>query len=362
MGDWSFLTNHARALLFIADDPQARLRDVAAALGVTERTAYGIVVDLTEAGYVVKEKDGRRNRYHIQDHLPLRDPTSRERTIGEVLDLLVDARQRNGNSIPPSLTGPGPSRRRRGAHRTRSAVPPVRQAGSAVDAGAGRPSGWHRSPRSQRSSVASALVGRGPSTTPLSPLAPGRDVERWQQQPSDGSSADRRVLPKQAGGSAQRVTDVKEPCRQRTVLCRHRVMPQAIDVLLNSRHSRHGTVHWSPWTHRTRDRRAAVAGTHSTRRIARGVLRRRCWPTGHWRSCHCSTSPLPRSVWNTGYRGPEQRRQVVTARRLAGPWPHLTTAGDRAMVDRSAHAVARSGRTHGSRHRDTSPLRPRRVV
>jgi DNA-binding transcriptional ArsR family regulator len=96
MGDWSFLTNHARALLIIADDPQARLRDVAAALDVTERTAYGIVVDLTEAGYVVKERDGRRNRYHIQDHLPLRDPTSRERTIGEVLDLLVEARQRNG--------------------------------------------------------------------------------------------------------------------------------------------------------------------------------------------------------------------------------------------------------------------------
>ena len=104
MGDWSFLTNHARALLIIADDSQARLRDVAAALGVTERTAYGIVVDLTEAGYVVKERDGRRNRYHIQDHLPLRDPTSRERTIGEVLDLLVEARQRNGTRSRSCLT------------------------------------------------------------------------------------------------------------------------------------------------------------------------------------------------------------------------------------------------------------------
>ncbi len=86
---WSFLTNHARALLFIAGDPKARLRDIAAALDVTERTAYGIVVDLTEAGYVVKEKDGRRNRYHVQAHLPLHDSMSRERTIGEVLDLLV---------------------------------------------------------------------------------------------------------------------------------------------------------------------------------------------------------------------------------------------------------------------------------
>jgi len=94
MGRWNFLTNHARALLFIAHDPEARLRDMASALDVTERTAYGIVADLTEAGYVVKEKDGRRNRYHIQTHLPLRDSIGPQRTIGEVLDLLVDTQQR----------------------------------------------------------------------------------------------------------------------------------------------------------------------------------------------------------------------------------------------------------------------------
>lgn len=94
MGEWSFLTNHSRALLFIAHDPGARLRDLATALDVTERTAYGIVADLTDAGYLVKEKDGRRNRYHIQDHLTLRDRISRERTIGEVLDLLVDSASR----------------------------------------------------------------------------------------------------------------------------------------------------------------------------------------------------------------------------------------------------------------------------
>src|SRR5687767_11198991 len=94
MGDWSFLTNHGRALVLIAHDPEARLRDLAVSLGVTERTAYGIVADLTEAGYLIKEKDGRRNRYHIQDHLALRDTISRERTIGEVLDLLVDSKPR----------------------------------------------------------------------------------------------------------------------------------------------------------------------------------------------------------------------------------------------------------------------------
>jgi DNA-binding IclR family transcriptional regulator len=85
---WSFLTNHARALLHIARHPDARLRDLSAALGVTERTAFGIIADLTEAGYVVKEREGRRNRYQVQEHLPIRDTIARERTLSEVLDLL----------------------------------------------------------------------------------------------------------------------------------------------------------------------------------------------------------------------------------------------------------------------------------
>jgi len=93
MTEWSFLTNHARALVCIAHDPGVRLRDIAAALGVTERSAYAIVADLNAAGYVVKQKDsdGRRNRYQIQSHLPLRETIGRERTIGEVLDVLVDS-------------------------------------------------------------------------------------------------------------------------------------------------------------------------------------------------------------------------------------------------------------------------------
>ena len=66
-----------------------RLRDIAASLDITERSAFGTVTDLAEAGYVIKEKDGRRNRYHIQAHLPLPEPTTRERTVGEVLALLI---------------------------------------------------------------------------------------------------------------------------------------------------------------------------------------------------------------------------------------------------------------------------------
>jgi len=91
VADWSFLTNHARVLLCIAHDPGVRLREIAARTGVTERSAHGIVTDLAEAGYVLKQKDGRRNRYQIQAHLPLPETDSRKRTIGEILALLTGA-------------------------------------------------------------------------------------------------------------------------------------------------------------------------------------------------------------------------------------------------------------------------------
>jgi DNA-binding IclR family transcriptional regulator len=94
VAEWSFLTNHARVLVCIAHDGGVRLRDIAATVGITERSAYGIVTDLTDGGYVVKEKDGRRNRYQIQAHLPLREALTQERTIGEVLDVLVETNAR----------------------------------------------------------------------------------------------------------------------------------------------------------------------------------------------------------------------------------------------------------------------------
>jgi hypothetical protein len=87
---WTFLTNHARALLCISRDPGVRLRDIAARLDITERSAYGIVTDLAEAGYIIKVRDGRRNRYQIQADLPLPEATSHTRTVGEVLMLLAD--------------------------------------------------------------------------------------------------------------------------------------------------------------------------------------------------------------------------------------------------------------------------------
>jgi DNA-binding transcriptional ArsR family regulator len=94
MGEWSFLTNHARVLVCIAHDPGVRLRDIAAILGITERSVFGIVTDLTSAGYVSKEKDGRRNRYRIQAHVPLGKGIGRDQTIGELLSVLVDSKAR----------------------------------------------------------------------------------------------------------------------------------------------------------------------------------------------------------------------------------------------------------------------------
>jgi DNA-binding IclR family transcriptional regulator len=78
VANWSFLTSHARVLRCIARDPGMRLCDLAASLGITGRSAHGIVADLATAGYVLKQKDGRRNRYQIQAHLPLPVAASRE--------------------------------------------------------------------------------------------------------------------------------------------------------------------------------------------------------------------------------------------------------------------------------------------
>lgn len=88
MPTWGFLTNHALVLLCIARDPGARLRDIAASVGITERSAFGIVSDLVAAGYVVKEKGGRRNRYRVETDLPVPESADRRLVIGDLLALL----------------------------------------------------------------------------------------------------------------------------------------------------------------------------------------------------------------------------------------------------------------------------------
>jgi DNA-binding IclR family transcriptional regulator len=87
---WGFLTNQGQALLCIANDSGIRLREIADALGITERAAFGVVKDLVEAGYVVKERDGRRSRYHVQTDRLLPGALLRQRTVGQLLALLDD--------------------------------------------------------------------------------------------------------------------------------------------------------------------------------------------------------------------------------------------------------------------------------
>ena len=85
---WSFLTNHAQVLVCIAHDPGVRLREVADTVGITERAAHRIVGELADAGYVLRTRNGRRNHYTIQSHLPLPDRLAREQRIGDLLAVL----------------------------------------------------------------------------------------------------------------------------------------------------------------------------------------------------------------------------------------------------------------------------------
>ena len=86
---WSFLTNHAQVLLCIAHDPEIRLREIGDAVGITERAAHRIVVELATAGYISRKRNGRRNHYTIQSHLPLPDPLARQQKIGDLLAILA---------------------------------------------------------------------------------------------------------------------------------------------------------------------------------------------------------------------------------------------------------------------------------
>jgi hypothetical protein len=121
MMTWSFLTNHARVLLCIAHDPGARLRDISASLGITERSAHGIVTDLAEAGYVIKQKDGRRNRYQVQAHLPVPGPGTREPAIGEIAALFA--------APAGPLPGPGRASERDASGSRQACVPDLEAPG-----------------------------------------------------------------------------------------------------------------------------------------------------------------------------------------------------------------------------------------
>jgi len=85
---WRFVTNHAHVLACIATDPTLRMRDIAANVGITERTAAQIVSQLEQAGYLTKTRVGRRNEYELHSDLPLRHPQHRHRTVDELIRFL----------------------------------------------------------------------------------------------------------------------------------------------------------------------------------------------------------------------------------------------------------------------------------
>jgi len=87
---WTFLTNHAQVLVCIARDPGIRLRDIGERVAITERAAHRIVVELVDAGYITRGRNGRRNHYTINADFPLPDPIARERNVGELLAILTD--------------------------------------------------------------------------------------------------------------------------------------------------------------------------------------------------------------------------------------------------------------------------------
>lgn len=98
---WTFLTNHAHVLVCISQEPDARGRDIAARVGITERAAQAIVADLVADGYLTRRREGRRNHYEIHHEAPLRHPLERHRSVGELLDAV------GGEAPPRPRTGAG---------------------------------------------------------------------------------------------------------------------------------------------------------------------------------------------------------------------------------------------------------------
>jgi predicted transcriptional regulator len=90
--EWKFLTNFGLTLICIAADPGVRMRDIAERVGITERAAHRIVAGLVNAGYIAKERTGRRNSYEIRADLPLQHPLERDLQLGNLLDAVQGTR------------------------------------------------------------------------------------------------------------------------------------------------------------------------------------------------------------------------------------------------------------------------------
>ena len=91
---WTFLTNHAHALVCLAQNPESRVRDIAELVGITERAAVRILNDLEADGFIVRTRDGRRNSYELRDGSTLRHPLESSCTISDLLRALVPQKKR----------------------------------------------------------------------------------------------------------------------------------------------------------------------------------------------------------------------------------------------------------------------------
>jgi hypothetical protein len=111
--DWTFFSNHGHVLLSIARDPDIRTREIAAGVGITERTAQQIVGQLVEAGYLTRTREGRRNHYEIHPELPLRHPMERDTSVGAILSLLLG----EGSAGSPQTQQPATDPTRQGNRR-----------------------------------------------------------------------------------------------------------------------------------------------------------------------------------------------------------------------------------------------------
>jgi len=100
MGKWTFVTNHAVVLTYLAKQPSITARQVALEIGITERAVRTIIADLEAEGYIVKAKEGRRVRYGVKAGLPLRHSTQMDKQVGQLLKLPGWAGKPSGNQSP----------------------------------------------------------------------------------------------------------------------------------------------------------------------------------------------------------------------------------------------------------------------
>lgn len=90
---WTFLTNHAHVLLCLVENPEARMREVAVLVGITERAVQRIIAELAEAGYLSRMREGRSNRYIVHGDLFLRHPVESHCTIAELVGMVMGRRR-----------------------------------------------------------------------------------------------------------------------------------------------------------------------------------------------------------------------------------------------------------------------------